>query len=128
MKEQETLQRVLQSDNLPTLPVMASRLITLMAGEETTLADIASLISRDVALSAKILRVSNSAFYRFPQQIASIQQAVSILGINAVRSLVLSFSFLNTGRGEFQNSFDFNKFWRHSLAAAAASRLLVEKV
>ena len=79
---------------------MASRLITLMADEETTLADIARLISRDVALSAKILKVSNSAFYSFPQQIGSIQQAVSILGTNAVRSLVLSFSFLSTGKGE----------------------------
>ena len=128
MKEQETLQSVLQSGGLPTLPVMASRLITLMADEETTLADIARLISRDVALSAKILKVSNSAFYHFPQQIGSIQQAVSILGTNAVRSLVLSFSFLNTGKGEFQNSFDFKAFWKHSLAAAAASRLVVEKV
>ncbi len=128
MKEQEILQTVLQSQDLPTLPVMASKLITLMAHEETTLADIAKLISRDVALSAKILKVSNSAFYHFPQQIGSIQQAVSILGTNAVRSLVLSFSFLNSDKGDFQNSFDFKKFWKHSLAAAAASRLLVEKV
>ncbi len=128
MNKKEILQTVLQSEQLPTLPVMASKLITLMAREETTLADIARLISRDVALSAKILRVSNSAFYHFPQQISSIQQAVSVLGINAVRSLVLSFSFLDSGRSEYQNSFDFNTFWRHSLAAGVASRLLVENI
>jgi two-component system cell cycle response regulator len=128
MDKNETLQTVLHSEQLPTLPVMASKLITLMSREETTLADIARLISRDVALSAKILRVSNSAFYSFPQQISSIQQAVSVLGINAVRSLVLSFSFLNSGRGEYQNSFDFKTFWKHSLAAGVASRLLVEKI
>jgi two-component system cell cycle response regulator len=110
MDQQEILQAVLQSEELPTLPVVASKLILLMSKEETTLSDIANLVSRDVALSSKILKVSNSAFYSFPQQIGSIQQAVSILGINAVRSLVLSFSFLTVRKGSYQNSFDFKKF------------------
>ena len=48
---------------------------------------------RDIGLSSKILRVSNSAFYNFPQQIGSINQAISMLGTNAVQSLVLSFCF-----------------------------------
>ncbi len=128
MNQQEILQTVLQSEELPTLPVVASKLISLMSKEETTLADIAKLISRDVALSTKILKVSNSAFYSFPQQIGSIQQAVSILGTNAVRSLVLSFSFLNIRKGSYQNTFDFKKFWEYSLASAVASKLIVEKV
>ncbi len=128
MEEQEIIQIVLQSDQLPTLPVVASKLISLMSKEETTMADIANLVSRDVALSTKILKVSNSAFYSFPQQIGSIQQAVSILGTNAVRSLVLSFSFLNVRKGSHQNSFDFKKFWEYSLASAVASKMLADKV
>lgn len=93
MDKNEILQTIITSQELPTLPNVASKLITLTAREDTTLSDIANLISQDIALSAKILKVSNSAFYSFPQQIGSINQAVSILGINAVRSLVLSFSF-----------------------------------
>jgi two-component system cell cycle response regulator len=127
MDQQEILQAVLQSEELPTLPVVASKLILLMSKEETTLSDIANLVSRDVALSSKILKVSNSAFYSFSQQIGSIQQAVSILGINAVRSLVLSFSFLTVRKGSYQNSFDFKKFWEYSLASAVASKLITEK-
>ena len=46
------------------------------AQEDTTLTDIANLIAQDIALSAKVLRVANSSFYSFPQQIASINQAV----------------------------------------------------
>ncbi len=128
MNQEETLAAVLNSDELPTLPTVASEIITLTAREDTTLADIANLVSKDTALSAKILKVSNSAFYSFPQQISSINQAVSILGINAVRSLVLSFSFLSMKGGKKKLHFNFEKFWKNSLAAAVASKLILERV
>ncbi len=124
----EVIDKVLQSDELPTLPTVASKLITLTAKEDTTLSDIADLISRDISLSSKILKVSNSSFYSFPQQIGSIQQAVSILGTNAVRSLVLSFSFLSMGPGRGKTRFNFKQFWQRSLARAVASKLILEKV
>ena len=118
----KTLQTVLTSKDLPTLPLIASQILTLTANEETTLSDIASLVARDVGLSTRILRVANSSFYSFPQQISSINQAVSILGINAVRSLVLSFSFLSMKGQKRSQLFDFDQFWERSLIGAAASR------
>ena len=111
MDKNELLLAVLGSDELPTLPTVASKLISLTSKEETTLSDIADLVSQDISLSSKILKVSNSAFYSFPQQIGSIKQAVSILGTNAVRSLVLSFSFLTMKAGKKKGHFDFEKFW-----------------
>jgi diguanylate cyclase (GGDEF)-like protein len=128
MNKEETLKAVLSSDELPTLPTVASKIITLTAREDTTLSDIAQLVSTDTALSAKVLKVSNSAFYSFAQQISSINQAVSILGINAVRSLVLSFSFLSMKGGKQKVQFDFEKFWKNSLAGAVASKLILERV
>lgn len=128
MNKEDTLTAVLSSDDLPTLPTVASEIITLTAREDTTLADIADLVSKDIALSAKILKVSNSAFYSFAQQISSINQAVSILGINAVRSLVLSFSFLTIKGGRKKVQFNFEQFWKNSLAGAVASKLILERV
>ena len=128
MNQKETLTAVLSSDELPTLPTVASRIITLTAREDTTLSDIAKLVSTDTALSAKILKVSNSAFYSFAQQISSINQAVSILGINAVRSLILSFSFLSMKAGKKKVQFNFEQFWNNSLAGAVASKLILERV
>ncbi len=128
MNQEKTLAAVLSSDELPTLPTVASEIITLTAREDTTLSDIADLVSKDVALSAKILKVSNSSFYSFAQQISSINQAVSILGINAVRSLVLSFSFLSMKGGKKKSQFDFEKFWKNSLARAVAAKLIMERV
>jgi len=128
MNQEETLAAVLSSDELPTLPTVASKIITLTAREDTTLSDIASLVSKDTALSAKILKVANSSFYSFAQQISSINQAVSILGINAVRSLVLSFSFLSMKGGKKKVHFNFENFWKNSLAGAVASKLILERV
>ncbi len=128
MTQDELLHKILSSAELPTLPTVASKLISLTAREDATLADIGDLVSHDVSLSVKILKVSNSAFYSFSQQIGSIQQAVSILGMNAVRSLVLSFSFLSMKGGKSKSQFNFEKFWEKSLASAVASRLILEKV
>ena len=128
MDQQELMQAVLHSDQLPTLPTVASKLISLTSKEDTTLSDIADLISQDVALSAKILKVSNSALYSFPQQISSIKQAVSILGTRMVRNLVLSFSFLSLKGKSRNNRFNFDKFWERSLASAVAAKLILEKV
>ncbi|MDD3814529.1 MAG: GGDEF domain-containing protein [Desulfocapsaceae bacterium] len=128
MQPEDILKTVLSSTELPTLPTVASALISLTSKEDTTLSDIADLVSKDIALSAKILKVSNSAFYSFPQQIGSINQAVSILGINAVRSLVLSFSFLSIRTGKKSEHFDFQKFWERSLASAVAAKLILDKV
>jgi len=128
MNIDELLQKALDSDELPTLPTVAAELITLTSKEETTLDDIAQLISQDIALSSKILKVSNSEFYSLPQQISSINQAVSILGTNAVRSLVLSFSFLSLKNREDESRFDFKKFWEKSLASAVGAKLILEKV
>ncbi len=128
MEQQEILKTVLKSDELPTLPTVASKLVSITGKEETTLTDIANLVSRDMSLSSKILKVSNSAFYHFPQQIGSIKQAVSVLGTNAVRSLVLSFSFLSIKGGKKKSSFNFETFWERALASAVASKLILEKV
>ncbi len=121
-------QAILTSAQLPTLPVVASRLLQLTAQEDTAFSDIVALISQDVALSAKILKVANSAFYGFPRQIVSINQAVSLLGINAVQSLVLSFTFLSLGKKQEKGLFNLNQFWESSLVGATAAKLIAEQV
>ncbi len=128
MNQEETLSAILDSDELPTLPVIASHIITLTTGQDTTLSDIDNLVSKDAELSAKILKVSNSAFYSLPQQISSIKQALSILGSKAVRNLVLSFSFLTMKAGRKKGHFNFEKFWNKSLAGAVAAKLILERV
>lgn len=126
--KEDLLETVLKSNSLPSLPTVASKLVSLTSKEETMLSDVADLISQDIAMSSKILKVANSAFYSFPQQIGSIQQAVSMLGTNAVQSLVLSFSFLSINKVSAESRFDFDKFLQRSLTSASVSKLIMGKL
>ncbi|NOY14531.1 MAG: GGDEF domain-containing protein [Deltaproteobacteria bacterium] len=126
--KEEVLQQVIESGSLPTLSTVASKLINITGKEETTIHDITKLIAQDVSLSSKVLKVVNSSFYNFPNEVGTIQQAVAILGTNAVRSLVLSFSFLNMERPLHGKGFNYERFWEESLAAAVASKLIMAKV
>jgi two-component system, cell cycle response regulator len=128
MTREQTLKTILSSGTLPTLAPVASKLVEISAREETTIADIADLVSKDISLSAKVLRVVNSAFYSFPQKISTIQQAVSILGINAVRNLAFSFSFLAIEPEGRTDAFDYRNFWGHSLAGGVSARLIAARV
>ncbi len=128
MNREEVLGHVLQTKSLPTLSNVASKLIEITGREETTINEITQLVAQDVSLSAKVLRVVNSAFYSFPNEVASIQQAVAILGTNAVRSLVLSFSFLTMEKARRDGGFDYQKYWEQSLATAVASRMIAKAV
>lgn len=128
-KAQDTmLNAILTSAQLPTLPAVASALLELTAREDTPFTAIVDLIAQDLALSAKILKVANSAFYSFPQQITSINQAVSLLGINAVQSLVLGFTFLSLGGQQTKGAFKYEQFWERSLFKATAAKLIAERI
>lgn len=127
MNPEQVLATVLASGTLPTLAPVASKLVEVSAQEEVTIAQIATLVSKDISLSAKILKVVNSAFYSFPQKISTIHQAVSILGIDAVRNLAFSFSFLAIEAHSSKDLFNYRAFWKHSLAAAVSAKLIAAK-
>ena len=90
--------------------------------------DIVDLISMDTSLSAKAFKIANSAFYNFPCKISTIQQAVSRIGINAIRSLVLSVSFFSIKSGEKKDVFNYEQFWEQSLSGAVAAKLIMAEI
>ena len=113
---------------VPTLPAIVARALEILNQPNSSAESAARLIGQDLALSAKVLRLANSAFYGIPRSIASVDQAIVILGFQTVRSLVMSASVLKilgkTGKG----TLDRKMVWRHSVAAGLASRIVVRKV
>ncbi len=115
--------------NLPTLPEVATRLMQMVNDPDTSAADVAKVISRDVGITSKVLRMANSAFYGIPRTITTVQNAVVLLGMKVVNSLVLSVSV-----GEIFPSKDKSiregrrAFWSHSLSCAVASKLIAQKI
>ena len=127
---QERLKKITQSIiGLPTLPTVITQLIGIIDNPKTSARNVAQLISTDQALTAKILKLANSAFYGFPRKIATVDLAVVVLGFETVKSLGLSVSVLERFSGQGENTqFDRQKFWEHSIGCGVAAKLLASKL
>ena len=121
---QASLERVLCAPNLPTLPVVAMRVLELTAKPDVSLREIAAVIENDPAIASKVIRTVNSSFYGLTRRCGSIQQALAFLGLQTVKALVLGFSLARSidGGGSDEVSFDFLSYWRRSIYSAAAAR------
>ena len=107
--------------SLPTIHFQVERAInhpTSSAG------DIAAVLSTDQALSARLLRIVNSAFYGFPRRIEGIGEAVRIIGTRQLHDLVLATVVLGQFRGVDARLVNMTSFWRHSLACGLAARAI----
>jgi diguanylate cyclase (GGDEF)-like protein len=124
---QEKAQAVIaRCRNLPTIPAIALEVLRMSREEEVDLRKIADVISRDVALSGRILSVVNSAFYGLPRKVSNVNQAVVMLGLASVKTLALGFSLaMNIMEKEESNRLD--AFWRRSLYFAVAARSFAER-
>lgn len=121
-------QRIIQDlGQIPTMPTIAAKVMQIVNDPHSSAEDVAKFISRDVALTSKVLRLANSAFYGIPRTISSVNSAIVILGFNTIRSLVLSASVLKVFPAKpGLVSFDRKAFWKHSFMVGIASRMVAQ--
>jgi HD-like signal output (HDOD) protein len=126
---QESVQSAIKEiSHIATLPEVTMKIISLVEDPESTAQDLNKVISNDPALGARILKVVNSAFYGLPGQIGSINRAVVLLGLNAVKNIAIAASLSKLFRGgKITPTFDARDLWQHSIATATATRLLSNK-
>ena len=126
---QENVQSAIKEiSHIATLPEVTMKIIKLVEDPESTAQDLNKVISNAPALGARILKVVNSAFYGLPGQIGSINRAIVLLGLNAVKNIAIAASLAKLFRGgKISNNFDARDLWQHSIATAAATRLLSNK-
>ncbi len=122
--EENLKQLVSQVDELPTLPTVVTRLVTLVEESDTSARDLNAVITQDPSLTAKVLKLVNSAFYGFSREISTVTEAVVILGFDAIKSLALSASVLDVFSGEGLKRFDRVGVWKHSIATGIAAELV----
>ena len=114
--------------HIATLPEVTLKIIELVENPDSTAQDLNKIISHDPALGARILKVVNSAFYGLPGQIGSINRAIVLLGLNAVKNIAIAASLTKLFRGgKICEGFDARALWDHCIATATASRLLADK-
>ena len=111
-------------ESIPTLPQVVTELMQIIGNPQSSASDVAKILSRDQALTSKILRLANSAYYGFPRKIGTVQHATAILGFNTVKSVALSIAIFDFFKGGGGDGFNRRNFWIHSLGCAVTAHLI----
>lgn len=132
MKIDQKLRDMIRNKNtqLPTLPVIVEKILVMARDDNSSAKDLAETISRDQAISNKILRLSNSAYYGMMKEIDTIPRAITIIGFNEVISLTIGMSVISAfskGNGSGKD-FNMKGMWIHSLGCAFAAKKTAVKL
>lgn len=112
--------------DLPSLPIVIQKLHSLMDDQHAGIPEIAAVVESDQAFTARVLRLVNSPFYGFSRRIASVEEAITILGFNALHQLLLTTSVLSSFDIP-SHILDINGFWRHSFGVGVIAKHLLYK-
>lgn len=117
---------VARIDRLPSLPSIYVRVQKLLADPDSSVDDVARCIASDISMSAKVLQMVNSAFFGLYQHVGSPAQAVHLLGLDTIKSLVLSVQIFSQYEEDNVEIISLENLWRHSLAVGSCARKIVE--
>lgn len=121
MNAQEVIARVEKIESLPTIPPIMRKILAVIEDPKVSLKKITDFVSSDPTLTARILKMVNSPVYGFPGRISSVSHAMVILGLNAVKGLLLGVSVFEIMKKSMIG------LWEHSLSTAIFSRIIAIK-
>ncbi|PKL74946.1 MAG: hydrolase [Candidatus Melainabacteria bacterium HGW-Melainabacteria-1] len=129
MRELTLFNIINRVDELPEVPQIAFRAIQLLNNPETDVSSLAEVISSDQALTAKVLRLCNSAYYGLPRKVTTVSEAVLIVGFSSIKSLVLMITTQSSmNKGLLGYKIGPGEFWRHSIGTAETARILAQQL
>ena len=124
----ELVNRIKKCSNLPSLPAVAVQVLDLAQRPTMDIGEVAGVISKDPALSTKILKTVNSSFYGRSHAISTINHALVVLGLQSVKTLVLTFSLVTNLSKESGKGFKHLNYWKRSIFTATAAKTIAAKV
>lgn len=128
-REQAVASAIREISHIATLPEITLKIIELVESPTSTAQDLHKVIANDPALCSRILKVVNSAFYGLPGQIGSINRAIVLLGMNAVKNIAIAASLAKLFRGgSITPDFSAKDLWTHSIAVATASKMIADTI
>jgi putative nucleotidyltransferase with HDIG domain len=114
----EVKQIIAQVDSLPSLPQLYNEIMTKLQDRETSIKDVGEIIQKDVGMTAQILKLVNSSFYGFYDKISNPVQAAALLGLDTIKTIVLSVEIFSTLKGDPKFDVYVNRLWRHCTLTA----------
>lgn len=126
LKDENLLKVVTGIKDLPSLPALHQSLIEEMESPEPSLKRIGEIIAQDMSMTARVLQLTNSAFFGLGSKVTLPQQAVALLGINTLRALILNIGFFTSFKPHPQNNFSVELLWKHSMLVGNLARMIVQ--
>jgi HD-like signal output (HDOD) protein len=115
-----------RTPELASPPTVYNKLSSMLNDVSSSAEHISAVINTDPALSARLLRIVNSAYYGFPSQITTISRAITIIGTTELTNLVLATSVISSFKDIPASLININEFWQHSLSCAIASTYIAK--
>lgn len=117
------------SIEIATLPEVTMRIVDVVQDKRSTAHDLHKIVRNDPSLSARVLRVVNSAFYGLPGLIGSIDRAIMMLGLNAVKNIAIAASIGKMFKSSvICDDFSGKDLWTHCVAVGASNKLITETI
>lgn len=113
--------------DLPALPLILTELIRSFDEANASIGAVAANVARDQALAAKTLRLANSSFYGLARKVKTIQQAITVVGFDSVRSMIVAVGIIDAFAGTNDIGFDFTAFWQHAIGTALCAKSLARQ-
>jgi HD-like signal output (HDOD) protein len=110
------------------LPEALLKIKQLIDDDATSMEDIAYVINYDPAIMSQVLKISNSALYKFPNTITTLTKAIQVIGTGSIYDLVLAYGVANAFKDIDPNVVDLEKFWEQSVSCALLCKFLAEEV
>lgn len=128
MSRQELQSRIGDKIKLPTLPDVVTKIMKMVDDPKVRISDIGAVIAQDPAITAKVLRIANSAYYGLAKAAISPEQAATVIGGRSLRNIALQASVI----GNFEHlasryDFDVNELWVHSVFTAQLCQELARR-
>jgi len=129
MTTKETMNRELEvmimtASDLPTIPVVATKVMQLIESESATAEELAKVVASDPAVAARVLKISNSSFYGCQRQIQTLSHAIVVLGFGTLKSLVVAASVKQVYQ---PYGLTEKMLWEHSFGAGLAARIIAKE-
>ncbi len=127
--EQVVAAAIREVSHIATLPEVTLKIVELVEDPTSTAQDLNRIISNDPALCSRILKVVNSSFYGLPGQIGSINRAIVLLGLNAVKNIAISASLAKLFKGgQLCPAFSAKDLWQHSIRSATTCKIVADEL
>lgn len=113
---------------LPSLPVVVMAVLETFEQPDVDTGVLAKKVAEDQSLAAKTLRLANSSFYGMPRKVNTLQQAITVLGFDSIRTLIVAAGITNNFYDSRDPHFDSRAFWLHSIATALCSKMVAREL